>query len=248
MELHNYGIYRLNIKDWMAFVIYLFAKGMILSFLFYDSYLGLVFALVFSGFDYRELKRKKLKQQKRELISQFNSLMEALVTSLNAGYSLESAFKEAKRDLLLIYEKTSLIIKELDVIVTGLKMNIPLEKLLMDFGMRSDSEDIYNFANVIKAAKKSGGNIIHIIQKTVNCISDKISVEEEIETMIAAKKLEETIMMIMPYGILLYLRVTNDGYLDPLYHNPIGIMIMTVFLLLIYLADFWAKKIMEIHV
>lgn len=80
--------------------------------------------------------------------------------------------------------------------------------------------------------------MIHIIQKTVNCISDKISVEEEIETLIAAKKMEEQIMMMMPYGILLYLRVTSIGYLDPLYHNPIGIFLMTIFLILIYLADF----------
>lgn len=204
--------------------------------------------IFFSFFDYKEIKDKKLMEQKRKLSLQFQSLMEALVTSLSAGYSLETAFYEAKKDLLLLYEKTDFIIRELEIIQTGLGMNLSVEKLLLDFGNRSDIEDIKNFANVVVAAKRNGGNLIHIIQKTVNCISDKISVEEEIATMIAAKKLEQKIMMIMPYGMILYLRLTNGNYLDPLYHNPIGIFLMTVFLIGIYIADLWARKIMEICV
>lgn len=248
MELQDYNMYRFCKKDWMEFVILLLIKGILVSYLFYDSYFGMAVLFVFSYADYREIKNKKIKQQKRKLTVQFQSLMEAMTTSLNAGYSLESSFEEAKKDLLLIYEKSSLIIKELEVIITGLKMNIPLEKMLLDFGKRSSNEDINNFANVVCAAKKSGGNLIHIIQKTVNCISDKIIVEEEIETMIASKKLEEKIMMVMPYGILFYLRMTNSEYLMSLYHNPLGIILMTVFLLFIYLAGIWAGKIMEICV
>lgn len=248
MELQNYGVYRFRKRDWIEFIIFLITKGLFISFLFYDSCLGFLFLVIFSYFDYKEWNRKKLKQQKRQLTMQFKSLMEALVTSLNAGYSLETAFCDAKKDLLLIYEKSSLILNEVDVILTGLKMNIPIEKMLLDFGKRSDNQDIQNFANVVVAAKRNGGNLIHIIQKTVNCISDKISVEEEIETMIAAKKMEQQIMMIMPYGILLYMRVANSGYLEPFYHNFIGVFLMTIFLFFIYLAGFWAKKIMEICV
>ena len=129
-----------------------------------------------------------------------------------------------------------------------MKRNIPIEKLLLDFGRRSDIEDIDNFARVVVVAKKSGGNLIRIIQKTVRSISKKISVEEEINTLITAKKLEQKIMMVMPYLIILYLRMTNGNYFDVLYHNPIGAGIMTIFLLLIYVADWWAKKITEIKI
>ena len=66
--------------------------------------------------------------------------------------------------------------------------------------------------------------------------------------MITSKKYEEKIMMVMPYGIIFYLRVTNAGFFDVLYHNVVGIILMTVFLIVIYIADFWARKIMEICV
>lgn len=247
-ERHNYRQYSFTGRDWMEYSLRLIIKGLVISYLFYDSCKALLFLFPFAWMDYQSMKKKKLEEQKRKLTLQFKSMIESLVTSLNAGYSLEHAFEDARKDLQLIYENKEFIFQELDIIISGLRMNIPLTGLLKDFAERSGIEDIQNFANVVMAAKKSGGNLIRIIQKTVNSISDKIAVEEEIETMIAAKKLEERVMMVMPYGILFYLRVTNGEFIKVLYHNMLGIIMMTLFLILVYVADLWASRIMEIQV
>ena len=244
----DYGRYHFTCKDWIEYLSRITLKGLVIGYLFYDSLKMCVICIPFFIVDYREMKKDKLKKQKRELTLQFKSMMEALVTSLTAGYSLERAFSDARRDMAFIYEEDAMIFRELDEIIAGLKVNIPVEKLLKDFGDRSGVEDIENFANVVTAAKRSGGNLVRIIEKTVRSISDKISLEEEMETLITAKKLEEKIMMVMPYGILLYLRVSNGGFLDVLYHNAFGIVLMTVFLLGVYLANVWASKIMDIPV
>ena len=244
----DYDHYTFSGKDWMEFGLRLFVKGVMICYLFYDSYRAGVLLLPFVWFDYQSLKMEKIEKRKQQLIKQFKEMMESLLTSLNAGYSLEHSFVEAKRDLSLLFEPEAVIFKELDAIIEGLKVNIPLEEQLRDFGNRSGVEDIINFANVVMAAKKSGGNLIRIIEKTVHSISDKMAVEEEIKTMIAAKRLEERIMMIMPYGIIFYLRITNGEFLEVLYHNVLGVMLMTLFLVVIYIADLWARKIMEIRI
>lgn len=244
----DYRKYCFTWKDWGQYLLRIVIKGVVIGYLFYDSLKMSVLCIPFFLMDYRSMKEDKLKAQKRELTMQFRSMMEALATSLTTGYSLERAFADAKRDLTLIYQNDAIIFGELDEIINGLKVNIPIEKLLKDFGDRSGVEDIENFANVVAAAKHGGGNLIHIIEKTVKSISDKISAEEEMETMISEKKLEEKIMMIMPYGILLYLRISNEGYLDVLYHNVFGMLLMTVFLAGVYVANIWASKIMEIPV
>lgn len=244
----DYSMYIFNWKDWMEFAVRFFIKSSIVCYLFYDSYKAIFLFVPFAILDYKDLKKQRIKQQKAELTLEFKAMIEALVTSLNAGYSLERAFSDVKRDLSLIYEKKALIFEELEWILQGLKMNIPLEQLLKDFAKRSGIEDIRNFANVVTVAKKSGGNLIRIIGKTVRSISDKMAVEEEIKTMVAAKKLEERIMMVMPYAILFYLRMANGEFLEVLYHNAFGIAVMTAFLIIIYAADLWAKKIMEISV
>lgn len=247
MEI-DYRKYSFTWKDWLTYFVMIIAKGAVIGYLFYDSFKMCILCVPFFVMDYKSMKEERLKRQKRDLTMQFRSMMEALVTSLTAGYSLERAFSDAKRDLSLIYPSNAVIFKELDEIIAGLKVNIPVEKLLKDFGVRSGIEDIDNFANVVAAAKRSGGNLIRIIEKTVRSISDKISLEEEMETMISAKKLEEKIMMVMPYGILFYLRISNGGFLDVLYHNGIGIVLMTIFLAGVYLANMWATRIMDIPV
>ena len=244
----DYQQYQFRFMDWMEYIFWLLLKGGFICYLFYDSPKAAILLIPMGILDYRRLKKKKLEKQKQELTLQFKSMIEAIATSLNAGYSLEHSFEAAKKDLSLAYNGQAFIFEELSIILSGLKMNIPLERLLKDFGERSGIDDIRNFANVVMVAKKSGGNLIRIIQKTVNSIGDKISVEQEIETMISAKKLEEKIMLVMPYGIILYLRISSGDFLQVLYHNLLGIMLMTTFLILIYIAQIWADKIMEIQV
>lgn len=248
VKLNDYSKYHFRGVDWLEYTFRLLLKGAIICYLFYDSLKAAVILIPFAVLDYKSLKKKKLEGQKQELVLQFKSMIEALTTSLNAGYSLEHSFESARKDLALVFDEKAFIFEELDIILSGLKMNVPLERLLKDFGERSGIDDIRNFANVVMAAKKSGGNLIRIIQKTVNSIADKIAVEQEIETLISAKKLEERIMMVMPYGIIFYLRVSNGDFLQVLYHNLLGVMLMTTFLILIYVAELWASKIMEIQV
>lgn len=244
----HYDKYPFTGKDWVEFLLLTLGKGIIICYLFYDSYSVSYLMIPFGILDYIGMKKRKLAQQKRALVLQFKSFMEAIANGMSAGYSLEKAVAEAKRDLALIYTSKEMIFCELDTMLAGLQINVPIEKLFQDFGNRSGIDDIANFANVIMVAKHSGGNMVHIIQKTVRSIGDKLTVEEEITTMIAAKKYEQKIMMLMPYGIILYLRLSDGSFFDVLYHNVLGGALMTAFLIVIYLADMWAQKIMEIRV
>lgn len=247
-EKKDYNSYRFTIKDWLCFLLAATGKMVLICYLFFDSCKAFLLVLPFIVMDYQKQKKEKIEQQKHRLMKQFQSFMESVASSLNAGYSLESSIVDARHDLGLIYQPNTDIFFEMELMIEGMKVNVPIEERIKDLGARSGIQDIRNFANVVMVAKRNGGNLIHIIDKTVKCISDKMSVEEEIKTLIAAKKLEQKIMMIMPFGILFYLRVTSGEFLQVLYHNAIGVALMTIFLLLIYLADFWAKKIMEIPV
>ncbi len=243
-----YDHYQWTLKDWFSFLARFLLKGTVICYLFYDSVYMCFLFIPFGVLDYRAMKQRRLEEQRQQLILQFRSLMEIIANGLSAGYSLEKAVTEAEGDLRLLYPRDAIILREVKMIRAGFEMNVPVEQLFQAFGNRSDVEDIVNFANVITVAKRSGGNLVHIIQKTVNSISEKLAVEEEISTMIAAKRYEQKIMMLMPYGIILYLRLTNEGFFDVLYHNLFGILLMTLFLAGVYVADLWAQKIMEIRV
>ncbi|HCA70321.1 MAG TPA: type II secretion system protein F, partial [Lachnospiraceae bacterium] len=81
-----------------------------------------------------------------------------------------------------------------------------------------------------------------------NAISDKVEVKREIITMVTAKKYEADIMKIIPLGIIFYLQFFSPGFLDPLYHNILGKMVMSILLIAYLCAYYLADKIVAIEV
>ena len=75
-----------------------------------------------------------------------------------------------------------------------------------------------------------------------------VDVGREIETALAAKRMEQTIMTAMPCGILLYMRLASPGFLDLMYTTALGIAIMTACLGAYAAAVLWSRKIVHIEV
>ena len=68
------------------------------------------------------------------------------------------------------------------------------------------------------------------------------------ETVISGKRMEQKVMSIMPFGIILYLKLTAREFIAPLYGNILGMSVMTVCLIVYVIADGWAKRIVNIDV
>ena len=130
----------------------------------------------------------------------------------------------------------------------GLDNNVVLERLLYDFGCRSHVPDILQFADVFLIAKRGGGNMTEIIAGTADMIEQKTAVDKEIQVLLSAKKMEQKIMNMIPFLIIFYISLTSKGFFDVLYHNAVGIVVMTI-CLAVYLAAFMlSRKLVEIEV
>ncbi|WP_175562124.1 type II secretion system F family protein [Anaerocolumna xylanovorans] len=180
--------------------------------------------------------------------TEFKDALLSLIAALNTGYSIENAFHQALIDLRQMYGEGSLIIPEFETIVNKIYMNQNTEDILSDLGERSDVEDIKNFAEVFRTAKRTGGDSIRIMRSTEKTISEKIEVEREIQTLISGKRLEAKIMNIMPCGIICYFRISSPGFLDPLYGNFLGVFIMTAVLAVYYGIIRVTKRLTDIRV
>ena len=177
---------------------------------------------------------------------QFRDAIYSVLTNLKAGYSVENAFHEALKDVQLLYGKESDISMYLGKISKGLSNNIPLEKLITAMGKESQNTDIQDFASVFQVAKRSGGNMTDIIERTINVISQKIAVEEEIDVLISARRFEARIMDCVPFFIIFYISLTSPGFFDVLYHNPFGIVFMTVCMIIYIAAYCLSERIVNI--
>ena len=231
--------------------IYLLQGGLIaslLGLLFYRSLMGILLLTPIIYF-YNNMKQKKVYQEKKwRLNLEFRDALLALSAALEAGYSVEHAFEEAYKDLRQLYPDNAEILKEFQYIINQVNMNITVEKALINFSERSGVEDIFSFSEVFCTAKRTGGDLISIIKSTSNIINNKIEVNREIRILIASKRLEANIMKAIPLVILIYLTVSSPGFLDPLYHNLKGNLLMTVFIGLYFASLLIIDKIVAIEV
>ena len=126
--------------------------------------------------------------------------------------------------------------------------NFLLEDVLFDFAGRCQIEEVMDFAQVFRIAKRKGGDLGKIIQNTAGVISEKIEIQREIQTMLTARQFEQTIMNAIPMLIIFYIKMTSPGFFDPLYHNPIGTGLMTACLIVYAFAYILGKKMTQIEV
>lgn len=244
---HQVLSFRPSLKDLPLFLQGVFI-AVIFGELFYDSLFAVIVLLPVSLPWYIHQKKMRIKSDRRLIGIQFRDALGSVLTNMKAGYSAENAFIEARRDMDFLYGKKSLISRELGRIGKGIRNNVPLEKLILKFGEESGNDDIQDFAEVFAVAKKSGGNMTQIIGRTAAVISQKMDVEKEIDVLISAKRMEARIMNIVPFFIIFYVSLTSPGFFEPLYHNPFGIVLMTICMGLYIFAYLMSERIVNIDV
>ena len=244
----NYGEYHFTRKEIMKYLLQAVLLCSAVDYLFYKSLWGMVMIIPVSFFYLKWKKHDLIQDRKKHLNYQFRDALNSLSVAVQAGYSIENAVSACARDLERLYTGNEDILKEFRYIEKQQRVSVPVEELFLDLGQRSQVEDIENFASVFYTAKRTGGNMEHVIQQVSRMLGDKIDVKKEIDATIAAKKSEQTIMSLMPAGIILYLQISSPGFLDVLYGNPFGICAMTVCLGFYGTAYWLGRRIVDIEV
>ncbi|MFI3200071.1 MAG: hypothetical protein R3Y54_00915 [Eubacteriales bacterium] len=239
--------YQLSKGERIGIILEVVVVLLLLAYCFYQSMLALPFLAPIGIFYYKRKRVTCYEKKKSELEIQFKEMITMISASLRAGYSMENACRESLIEIKLLYGERGMIYEELQVIVKKLNNNQSVESLFFELAEKLQIKEVKEFAEILIVAKKYGGDLSKIIQNTSELISEKIEVNREIQTVISGKQGEQDVMNMMPIGIICYMNVTSPDYLDPLYHNIVGIMAMSVCCIIYVLAYIWSQKILRIR-
>ena len=236
---------------WVEIVRYS-ARYLVLSaaaaWVFYQSIWGMVLAAGVLPAGLHRKKKECMKQRKRDLMYQFKDCIRFVSGALSAGYSMEHAWEEAGKDMVRMYGTEADMCKELVWLNRSIRLQQPIEQGLLDFAARSGLEDVRDFCQIFSFAKRSGGDFVKIIANTGKRISDKNEILQEIETVLAEKKLEQKIMNLVPFFILIYIQIFSPEFLSTLYGNLPGVLMMSICLICYVIAVLISEKIVDIDV
>ena len=241
-----YEQYTLSRKEWIILIGKYIGFAGITGYLFYRSVLAsmALFLLMIPG--YQKEKTRKVAQRKALLKSQFKDGILAVSSALQAGYSVENGFREAVKDLVRMYGEDGLLTEEFLILCHKMEQNESIEVALDNLAWRSGIEEIKSFAEVFHAGKRAGGDLGVMIRDTADIISMKIEVEEEIQTILTGKQMEEKVMRLVPFCIIFYIDVTSPGFFSVMYGNITGVLIMSACLLVYGSAVWLGERIMNI--
>lgn len=265
MITYNYKVYHMSMKEKVMYFLIAFVVGAAVGYLFYggigvDQYgdpttltwiLNISICTLVGGVAgklYVPIRNQQILEKKQKNLKlQFRELLDALSTSIGSGKNIIDSFKSAYDDLLLIYPEDAFIINELAIVLDGINNNVDVEKSLMDLGIRSGIEDIESFANVFETSYRKGGNIKDVIKNTQQIINDKMEVQMEIETMVAASKNEQLIMTVLPIGLIAIIKMMSPEF-GKNFITLAGILSTTIAIIMFVAAYYVGKKILAIKI
>lgn len=219
-----------------------------ITFLFYARWEAVFLTVPLGIVYYRKCVEQMIEKKKQEFERQFQDALQSLEAQLNIGYSMENSVKEVQRDLQIMYEQETIIVREFTYMVRQLNLNMSAEQVWKDFAKRVKMPEVDGFVTVFTLAKRSGGDSIMIIKNAVRQLGDKAEVNREIGTVIAAKRLEFRVMSVIPFGIIGYMRISFPEFMEILYGNAVGAGFMSGCLGLYLMAWKLGERIVEIEV
>ena len=220
----------------------------VISYLFYNSIKYSLLVLILAPKIIKILNEKNINKKKKHNLQEFKEFCICIANLMVAGYSLEQAIENSYFELNKLFGEKSFICSNIKIICNKMKINIPIEKCLKEFASTTDLEDVVFFSEVVSIAKLSGGDIISLIKTLANNISEKYETEREIEKIINEKKYESSVMCLMPFFMIIYMRLTSPNMINIMYNTLIGNVIMSLCLLMYVAAFLLNQRIVNIKV
>ena len=265
MPAYNYNVYYMSKKEKILYSLFSFIVGGCLGLLFYGGFFKnefgdptlmthisniIVFVIVglIAKKIYLPIRTKQILEKKRHTLKlQFRDMLEALNTSLGAGKNVIDSFLSVREDLKIQYETDADMIKELDIIIEGIRNNLHIEDILEDLGRRSGVDDIKDFANVFKICYHKGGNIKDTVKTTHQILSEKMEIVEDIQTVVTSTKSEQNMMLVMPIVIMAVIKGSSPEFAAN-FATLSGFVSTTISLLLFVAAYYIGKAILNIKI
>lgn len=245
----DYNTYDMSLKEKIAIVTISAIVLALIGFIFYRNRIMMIVLMsLFSLFAPKYIEKKKIKNQKRKINSQFKDALYALASSLSSGKSIENAMEDIVKDLLIQYHPKERIVIEFQLIHKKISYNTSVYDAILNFADRSHCEDIQNFASVLEVTKASGGETNKIIKRTARMITEKFEVKEDINLLVEGKKSEMRGLIFMPIFLVLMLSITAKEYMAPVFVTQMGLIGTTVSIILIVIGQLIANKILDMEV
>jgi tight adherence protein B len=96
--------------------------------------------------------------------------------------------------------------------------------------------------------RETGGNLAEILDKLSYLIRERFKILRQVQVYSAQGRLTMMMLMALPPGLLLVMSLGNTGFLSPLWHDPIGHVLLFAAVILQFMGFLMIRRIISIKV
>jgi Flp pilus assembly protein TadB/Mg-chelatase subunit ChlD len=193
-------------------------------------------------FAVRALIRYRLTRERNRFGDQLADHLQVVGSALRAGHSFVGALAISNEDAP---EPTR---TEFEGAVKKERLGMPIEDALDTLTDRMASPDISHVALAAKLQRETGSNAAEVLDRVTGTIRQRGELRRHIRALTAQQRMARGVLTALPILLLVALALLNPDYLDPLFEESMGRVMLTVAALLMLLGSWLLKRLVEIKV
>ena len=171
-----------------------------------------------SGFVLRFLQAKRT----RAFDKQLGDTIILLSNALKAGYSFAQAISTVSKT------SSPPIADEFARATREMALGINVDDALNHMVKRNSSEDFDLMVTAVQIHRVVGGNLAEILDTIAHTIRERVRIKGEIRTLTAQARASGWIITILPIALAGILTVISPDYFKPMFHETLGIIMLSV--------------------
>lgn len=184
------------------------------------------------------LKQKRLQRLRKQLPEALGLISRAL----KAGHAFTGGLR------LAADEFDDPVGPEFGEVLDEINFGVSVSVALRNLAQRMDCSEIKYFVVGVILQRESGGNLAELMDILASLIRERFIFDGKVRTLTAEGRLSAVILICLPFFIITYLKITNPGYMNLLFTDPIGKIMAVVAAIMMVIGIFVMTKMVKIEV
>lgn len=172
----------------------------------------------------------------------FPEAIDLLGRAVRAGHSFSTGLE------MITTELAEPVAGEFRTTFEEQNFGLPLRDALLNLAERVPLIDVRFFVTAVLIQKETGGNLAEILDNLGHVVRERFRILGEVRIRTAQGRMTAGILISLPPVMVLVLRTLNPSYMKPLFHDPIGPLVLAVAAFLQIVGSIMLWKIVNIEV
>ncbi|MDE3090350.1 MAG: type II secretion system F family protein [Chloroflexota bacterium] len=206
---------------------------------------SLIFGLIGGvvGFYLPRLYIRRLQSQRLNAFNdQLGDMLILLANALRSGYSLLQSLETVSKDM------PPPMSVEFTRVVREIGLGLTIEEALAHLLTRIRSEDLDMVVTAINIQHEVGGNLSEILDTIAEVIRERVRIKGQIRALTASQRLSGNVVSLLPVALGTFLFVFNPNYLQKMFTESCGMIMLVTGGFTILMGYFAIRKITDIEV